>query len=135
MKDHYIYPALFSYYSDSIHITFPDLPGCVSFGETEERASINARDVFALHLCGMEEDGDSFPAPSKAYDIKPEAHQAVFLVDVSLNVMRSKLRKQSDKKTLTIPHWLNVEAERAGINFSRTLQKALLDELGLEDIA
>ena len=36
---------------------------------------------------------------------------------------------QSVKKTLTIPEWLNVAAERENINFSQTLQNALLEQL------
>jgi antitoxin HicB len=35
-------------------------------------------------------------------------------------------------QTLSIPNWLNNKAEKAGINFSQTLQKALKHELGLE---
>jgi len=45
-------------------------------------------------------------------------------------------RRENDnraiKKTLSIPSWLNSKAEKAGINFSQTLQKALKEELGLE---
>ena len=37
------------------------------------------------------------------------------------------------KKTLTIPAWLNEESEKAGINFSQTLQSALKERLGLID--
>jgi hypothetical protein len=33
------------------------------------------------------------------------------------------------KKTLTLPYWLNAEAERAGVNFSAVLQKGLKDFL------
>jgi post-segregation antitoxin (ccd killing protein) len=35
------------------------------------------------------------------------------------------------KKTLNIPSWLNERAEAANINFSKTLQKALKEELQL----
>jgi hypothetical protein len=33
------------------------------------------------------------------------------------------------KKALTIPQWLNTIAEREGINFSGTLQNALIERL------
>jgi hypothetical protein len=36
------------------------------------------------------------------------------------------------KKTLSIPSWLNVEAEKAGVNFSSILQQALKKQLGLD---
>ena len=36
-----------------------------------------------------------------------------------------------EHKNCTIPSWLNFEAEKAGINFSATLQAALKAELHL----
>ena len=36
------------------------------------------------------------------------------------------------KKTLTIPSWLNIEAERAGVNFSQILQDGLKARLGIQ---
>ena len=37
--------------------------------------------------------------------------------------------RKSVKKTLTIPMWLNERAEKCGINFSKTLQDALLKKI------
>ena len=42
----------------------PDLPGCVSIGETVEEVQRNIRDAIAFHLRGMREDGDAIPEPS-----------------------------------------------------------------------
>ena len=42
------------------------------------------------------------------------------------------LRRTSNKavkKTLTIPEWMNTLAEEKNINFSKTLQEALLEKL------
>lgn len=36
-----------------------------------------------------------------------------------------------NKKTIKIPHWLNIRAEKAGINFSRTMTEALMEKLGV----
>ena len=50
--------------------------------------------------------------------------------------MKSPLKipqKKAVKKTLTIPAWLNKEAEEANINFSQTLQKALKHELDIAE--
>lgn len=41
------------------------------------------------------------------------------------------MAKRFVKKTLSIPVWLNAQAESYGINFSQTLQKALKQELKL----
>lgn len=53
--DFYRYIALLDYEEDGVHVTFPDLPGCVTAGENEADAIKAARDVLALHLWGMEE--------------------------------------------------------------------------------
>ena len=37
--------------------------------------------------------------------------------------------RKSVKKTLTIPTWLNHRAEKIGVNFSKTLQEALLNKI------
>lgn len=44
-------------------VSFPDLPGCVSAGETVEAALEEARTALALHLEGMKQDGETVPAP------------------------------------------------------------------------
>ena len=44
--------------------------------------------------------------------------------------IRDELQNRAVKKTLTIPQWLNDEAEAAGLNFSQTLQYALKEKLG-----
>jgi hypothetical protein len=38
------------------------------------------------------------------------------------------------KKTLTIPAWLNLEAERAGVNFSQVLQNGLKEYLHIAKV-
>lgn len=45
-------------------VSFPDLPGCISVGETLEEARANAEEAPALHVDGMIEDGETLPAPS-----------------------------------------------------------------------
>ena len=46
----------------------PDLPGCVSTGNTLEEVKDNIRDAIAFHLDGMREDGDPIPEPRTAVD-------------------------------------------------------------------
>lgn len=44
-------------------ITFPDLPGCMSDGETPEEALINGRDAVAAWIEAMQASGRPIPAP------------------------------------------------------------------------
>lgn len=45
-------------------ITFPDLPGCMSDGETMEEALINGRDAFTSWVSAQTDMGRQIPAPS-----------------------------------------------------------------------
>lgn len=51
-------------------VVFPDFPGCVTSGETIEEALECAREALALHVEGMEQDGDVLPAPSEIANIR-----------------------------------------------------------------
>ncbi len=46
-------------------ITFPDLPGCMSDGETPEEAVANGKDAAAAWLRAMKESGREVPRPSE----------------------------------------------------------------------
>ena len=45
-------------------ITFPDLPGCMSDGETEAEAVENGRDAFVAVVSALHDMGREIPAPS-----------------------------------------------------------------------
>ncbi|MCL2017088.1 MAG: type II toxin-antitoxin system HicB family antitoxin [Defluviitaleaceae bacterium] len=131
MTDIYIYPAIFIYDGTGIHIMFPDLDGCVSYGETEELACKNAREVLSLHLYGMEEDGEKIPLPTTAKILELEPNQKIFVTEVYMPTFRAKMQNKYVKKTLTLPNWLNIEAERANVNFSQVLQDGLKQHLNV----
>jgi len=45
-------------------VSFPDLPGCVTAGVDLDDARRMAEEALALHLEGMEDDGEPLPEPS-----------------------------------------------------------------------
>ncbi|GGD41953.1 type II toxin-antitoxin system HicB family antitoxin [Aureimonas glaciei] len=45
-------------------VSFPDFPGCISAGRDLDDARAMAGEALALHLAGMEADGDPIPEPS-----------------------------------------------------------------------
>ena len=61
--------------------------------------------------------------------IRAKKSDTVTLVDVDFAEYRRKNDMRAVKKNCTIPSWLSYEAEKAGINFSATLQTALKQEL------
>jgi predicted RNase H-like HicB family nuclease len=45
----------------SYGVSFPDVPGCISTGDTLEEALANAADALAWHISAMRQDGDPLP--------------------------------------------------------------------------
>jgi predicted RNase H-like HicB family nuclease len=60
-------------------VSFPDLPGVITAGSSLDEARAMAAEALALHLAGMEEDGEALPAPSSLEDVMAiaENRQAV----------------------------------------------------------
>ena len=53
------------------------------------------------------------------------------LVDVNFTEYRRRMDNKAVRRNVTLPNWLNIEAEKAQINVSRVLQEALINVLGL----
>ena len=128
--DRYVYPAVLTYEDGyEIAVTFPDLPGCATSGETDTEALMMAKEALGLHLWGMENDGDELPAPSPIRAIELEAGEIVALVEVYMPSVRLSQENRSVNRTVTLPAWLNAQAMERGVNFSQVLQDALRAEV------
>ena len=46
-------------------ITFPDLPGCMSDGETIEETVVNGRDAFSVWMSARAHQGKPIPSPTR----------------------------------------------------------------------
>ena len=44
----------------------PDLPGCISTGQTEEAVEANMGEAIEFHLEGLREEGEPIPQPHSA---------------------------------------------------------------------
>lgn len=64
--------------------------------------------------------------------IEAEDNDIVTLVDVDFGEYRRKVDNRAVKKNCTIPYWMSVEADKAGVNYSRVLQDAITVLLGLQ---
>ena len=132
-KDRYIFPAIFDFAEDGISVEFPELPGCLTCGNTQEEAWHMAKEAMALHLYGMEEESLPIPEPSPISNLKTKRNQVIVLMEAFMPGFRREMEQQSMKKTLTIPKWLNKMAEDENVNFSQILQDALKQRLGINE--
>lgn len=128
----YVYPAIFSPSEDGgFTVSFPDVSGCYTEGDTLAEAIEQAKDALCLMLYDLEEREESIPVPTSINDVVTENGDIVSLVACDTLEYRKFFDKKAVKKTLTIPNWLNTMAERADINFSAALQEALIEKLNI----
>jgi len=136
-QDIYIYPAILYQDDDGIAVEFPDLPGCLTFGEDQQEAIKSAKEALALHMYGIEQDEEEIPEPSSIFEIKlnlQEKEKAIItLIEVVMPMYRDAIETKSVKKTLTIPFWLNEIAVRHNINFSKALVEGLKRVLNIQE--
>jgi len=127
-KARYSFAAVFEKEDNgSYSVRFPALDGCFTQGKDFEEAYAMAQDAMSLHLYGMEEDGEEIPQDQEIPQVT--APETVVMVTAWMTPFRESMRNQSVKKTLTIPAWLNAEAEKRHVNYSQLLQNALKDYL------
>ena len=128
--ERYLYPAILTYDDGcDIAVTFPDLPGCATSGETEAEAVAAGREALGLHLFGMEEDGDEIPTPTPAKAVQLDKGEVVAMIDVFMPSIRLNQKNKAVNRTVTLPAWLNAKALECGINFSQLLQDAIKREI------
>lgn len=121
-------------------ILTPDEPGYIVYipdfdinteGNSLTEAIEMARDAIGIVGIDMEDENKDFPEPSQIKNIESNTNDIVTLVDVDFTAYRKQMDNRSVKKNCTLPSWLNEQAEKANINFSASLQRALKEELGL----
>ncbi len=128
----YVYPAIISPSEEGgFDVSFPDISGCYTEGASLAEALEQAKDALCLMLYDMEERGENIPVPTEFKDVFSHKEDIVSLVACDTLEYRKFFDKKAVKKTLTIPNWLNVTAERANVNFSAVLQEALMEKLHL----
>lgn len=78
------------------------------------------------------DEGEVIPNPSMVNDISLDDGQFVTMIDIDMTSYRRHKNSKAVKKTLSIPSWLNEEAEARNLNFSSILQEALKEHLGIQ---
>ena len=122
-----VYPALFSPWDegDGYTVEFPDLPGCVTEGDSLADAMEMAQDAASGWVLGELEDGNPIPKASSPASISYSDGEFVSAVVLDMDAYAANYGKKSVRKNLTIPAWLNTFAEKQHVNFSQVLTDAL----------
>lgn len=138
-----IYPVLFYEEKEDGYSAFvPDLENVSTCGKTLEETISMSEDLIAGIILDKMENGEKIPDNSKIEDVSfknlennlqiknwnyVSKFKTYIIVDISS--FAEKWGKELIKKTVNIPKWVNTKAEELKINFSKTLEEALLEKI------
>jgi len=134
-----IFPVIFTQTENAVLVEVPDLE--ILTEGTDMADAINmARDVIGLKGICIQDDAGEIPKPSKLNEIDSskgafadDGEGIVSLVNVDFLDYRRRLDNKTVRRNVTLPNWLNLEADRANINVSRVLQDALMEKLNVSN--
>ena len=132
-----VYPVILTQAEDCILIEVPDLE-ILTQGKDLADAIEMARDAIGLTIITMQDKEQDVPMPSieaninkKAATFAEDGVSMMALVDIDVEAYRRKYDNKTVRRNVTLPNWLNKEAEKAHLNVSRVLQEALMLKLGV----
>lgn len=125
-----VYPAIFTpcLEKDGFTVEVPDLPGCVTEGESLVDAIDMGIDAASGWVLDELEEGNNIPPSSKLSDIVAKDGSFKSLLVLDMDAYSEKYGTKVVRKNITIPAWLNTYGEKNNINFSKVLQEALLKQ-------
>lgn len=135
-----VYPALIAKHENDYLAFVPDLD-IYTEGTSFADAIEMARDAIGLKGIDYEDDKKALPEASNAEQAVAIAKQDTEIFDYSQGILTyidvdfSEYRKAIDtrsvRRNVTLPCWLNNEADKAGVNVSGILQEALMKVLNV----
>ncbi len=90
IQDVYSFYAIFERSQESpdderVCITFPDLPGAISYGDNQEDGKRMAKECLALFLITLLNNGKKIPSPSRPSEIKLAENESLCLIETKLS--------------------------------------------------
>lgn len=130
-----VYPVVLTKNEGVVLVEVPDL-GILTEGKDLVNAIDMARDAIGLKIISMEDVGEDVPEASDMAEIDirgsefyEEGNSFVTLVDIDVAEYRRKNDNKMVRRNVTLPNWMNVAAEKEGLNVSKVLQEALRERL------
>jgi len=122
------YPVIFTNTTDGYIAHAPDFPLDTQGGDLAEAIEM-ARDAIGLMGIVIEDANKPLPTPSAPDRVAHEPGEIVSMVDIDFTEYRRANERRTVRRNVSLPSWLNTEADKAGINVSAILQTALKQEL------
>jgi predicted RNase H-like HicB family nuclease len=118
---------------DGWDVIFPDLPGCVSQGNSAQEAMEHAVEALALHIEGLASEGEALPKSSRIDDPLPDwigdddmARQVTALLPVEVPGKSTRINVTMDA---ALVDRMDAAASREGTTRSGFLAQAVREKL------
>ena len=122
----YVFPAIFHPNEDgSYTVSYPDLPGCISEGETLGNAMYMAQSALTQWVEYLADNKQEIPTASNLNEIETDEKEFANLIRADIKDGRAV------KRTVSIPKWMDDKVSEAGLSLSRVLQDALNERLNV----
>ena len=132
------YPTFIVQHGMDYLVYIPDMD-IYTEGKTITDAIYMARDAIGLKGIDYEDENKSIPEASdystalaKAKEDTEDfdySHGMLTMVDVDFSEYRKKMDNRMVRRNVTLPNWLNTEADRLNLNVSKVLQEALSERV------
>ena len=135
-----VYPVIFTPLNDKKDTVLIEVPDweILTEGYGMADAVKMARDAIGLKGITYEDKEKKFPEASSINEIDTskgtfaeDGEDYVSFVDIDFTEYRRRVDNKTVRRNVTLPNWLNQEAEKAHINVSRVLQEALMLKLNV----
>ena len=135
-----VYPVIFTPLNDKKDTVLIEVPDweILTEGYGMADAVEMARDAIGLKGITYEDKEKKFPEASSINEIDTskgtfadDGECYVSFVDIDFTEYRRRVDNKTVRRNVTLPNWLNQEAEKAHINVSRVLQEALMLKLNV----
>ena len=123
----YIYTALFTPIEDGsgYYAKVPDLPGCITTGNSLSDAIYQITDAMNAWLVVAEDEGDPIAPPTPQDQLCPDSGTICSLISADTIEYRAQTDTRAVRKNVSLPSWMVRLADKRGINCSQVLQDAL----------
>lgn len=132
-----VYPVFLTETDTVVLVEVPDLE-ILTEGKDLQDAIKMARDAIGAKCISMEDAEEKITIPTEVSKLDvskgtfaEEGNTIISLVDIDTDVYRRQVDTTLVRRNVSLPSWLNYEAEKAGLNVSRVLQDALISTLKL----
>lgn len=133
----YIYTALFTPIEDGsgYYAKVPDLPGCITTGNSLSDAIDQITDAMSAWLVVAEDEGEPITPPSPQEKLSVDGGTICSLISADTIEYRAQTDTRAVRKNVSLPSWMVRLADKRGINCSQVLQDALRTLLDNSTIA